>query len=128
MRKAEKAFRYFIFKDVRFRKHGIARELMLLLKKRALGHGINHLGLGAVESAEGFYQKLGYTGTLLVQSEKHGIEELLSINEKYPVIRTSVYDGTVNQVFLDLRSSDRKFDDNMKTPCRVAIPKWYSEK
>jgi len=65
--------------DERFRKYGIARELMLLLEKRALGHGIHHLGLGAVESAEGFYQKLGYTGTLLIQSEKHSIEELLAL-------------------------------------------------
>jgi len=95
--------------DERFRKHGIARELMLLLEKRALGQGIHHLGLGAVESAEGFYQKLGYTGTLLIQSEKHSIDELLSQNEKYPVKSTSVYDGTVNQVFLDLPTPDREF-------------------
>ena len=94
--------------DERFRKHGIARELMLLLEKRALGHGIHHLGLGAVESAEGFYQKLGYTGTLLIQSEKHGIEELLSLNERYPVKSTNIYEGTVNQVFLDLPSPDRE--------------------
>jgi predicted N-acetyltransferase YhbS len=94
--------------DAQFRKHGIARELMFLLEKRALEHGIEHLGLGAVESAEGFYQRLGYTGTLLVQSEKHGIEELLSLNEKYPVKSTGVYDGTVNQVFLDLPAPDRE--------------------
>ena len=59
--------------DERFRKHGVARELMLLLETRALGHGIFHLGLGAAETAEGFYVKLGYTGTLLIQSEKHTI-------------------------------------------------------
>ena len=94
--------------DERYRKHGIARELMLLLEKRALGHGIHHLGLGAVESAEGFYQKLGYTGNLLVQSEKHSIEELLSLSKKYPVKSTNVYEGTVNQVLLDLPFPDRE--------------------
>ena len=94
--------------DERFRKHGIARELMLLLEKRALEHGIHHLGLGAVESAEGFYQKLGYTGTLLIQSEKHSIEELLALNTEYRVKSTSVYDGTVNQVYLELFSPDRE--------------------
>jgi len=94
--------------DERFRKHGIARELMLLLEKRALEHGIHHLGLGAVESAEGFYQKLGYTGTLLIQSEKHSIEELLALNTGYRVKSTSVYDGTVNQVYLELFSPDRE--------------------
>jgi hypothetical protein len=81
---------------------------MLLLEKRALGHGVNHLGLGAVESAEGFYQKLGYTGTLLIQSEKHSIGELLSLNDNYTVKGTSVYGGTVNQVYLDLPAADRE--------------------
>lgn len=94
--------------DERFRKQGIARELMLTLEKRALERGIHHLALGAAESAEGFYQKLGYTGTLLIQSEKHGIEELLSLNDRYPVKSTGVYGGTVNQVYLDLPAPDRE--------------------
>lgn len=94
--------------DGRFRKRGIARELMLLLEKRALGHGVRHLGLGAAESAEGFYEKLGYTGTLLIQSEKHGIDELLALNTKYRVIHTNVYGGTINQVYLDLPAADRE--------------------
>ena len=94
--------------DQRSRKHGIARELMLLLEENALGHGIHHLALGAAESAEGFYQKLGYTGTLLIQSEKHSIDELLALNDQYRVINTGVYDGTVNQVYLDLPAPDRE--------------------
>ena len=95
--------------DERFRKRGIARDLMLLLEKRALGHGIRHLMLGAVENAEGFYQKLGYSGNLLIQSEKHSIEELLSLNDKYPVKGTRVHDGTINQVYIDLPIADREF-------------------
>lgn len=98
--------------DKRFRRQGIAREMMLLLEKRALGHGIRHLGLGAVESAEGFYEKLGYAGSLLIQSERHSIEELLSLNTKYRVIQTNVYGGSVNQVYLELPAADREFQRN----------------
>ena len=38
--------------DKRFRGCGVAQALMLQLEQRALGHGIHHLGLGAVESAD----------------------------------------------------------------------------
>ena len=95
--------------DERFRKRGVARELMLLLEKRALGHGIHHLALGAVESAERFYEKLGYTGTLLIQSEKHSVDELLALNDKYPVKGTNIYDGAVSQVLINLPAPDRAF-------------------
>lgn len=94
--------------DERYRKCGIAREMMLLLEERARSHGIYQLGLGAVESAEGFYQKLGYTGTLLIQSEQHSIDELLTLNTKYKVKSTSLYQGVVNQVCLDLQEPDRE--------------------
>jgi len=113
--------------DERFRKHGIARELMLLLEKRALGHGINHLALGAAEVAEGFYLKLGYTGTLLIQSEKHSIDELLSLNDKYTVKSTNVYDGAVNQVFIDLPFPDREFQrkyENTLPGCHAGMMFW----
>lgn len=93
--------------DARFRSLGVGRNLILLLEKRALGHGIRHLALGAVERAEGFYQRLGYTGTLLVQSDTHSIEELLALNTDYRVAGTNVYEGTVRQVYLDLPAPDR---------------------
>ncbi len=94
--------------DEQHRKRGIARLLMQELEKRALRHGIHHIALGAVESAEGFYAKLGYTGTLLIQSEKHSVDELLSLNTKYRVVRTNVYEGAVHQVFLELPVPDRE--------------------
>ena len=94
--------------DARFRQHGIAQTLMRVLEERARDHGIHHLGLGAVEGAEGFYQKLGYTGVLLIQSEKHSVEELLALNTEYPVESTNVYEGTVNQVRLELSTPDRE--------------------
>jgi ribosomal protein S18 acetylase RimI-like enzyme len=109
--------------DERFRKHGIARELMLLLEKRSLGHGIHRLTLGAAQLAEGFYQKLGYTGTLLIQSEKHSITEILALNSKYQVINTNVYDGKVNQVFLNLLTPDREF----QRKCESTLQGYYTQ-
>ncbi|MGE5579264.1 MAG: GNAT family N-acetyltransferase [Bacillota bacterium] len=44
-----------------FRKQGLAREMMVLLEARARERGIRTLALGAVQSAEGFYIKCGYT-------------------------------------------------------------------
>jgi len=101
--------------DGRFRGRGVARELMLTLEKRALGHGIHHLGLGAVESAKGFYRKLGYTGTLLIQSEKHSVNELLALNTGYRVKGTNLYEGAVRQVFLDLPAPDRELQCRYET-------------
>jgi len=94
--------------DERYRRHGIARELMLLIEKRAKALGVHLLALGSTESAEGFYAKLGYTGQLLIQSEKHTIDELLSLNPGYPIVFTNIYDGTVNQVCLKLPQADRE--------------------
>ena len=94
--------------DERYRKYGIAREMMLLLEKHALRHGIHQLVLGSEESAEGFYEKLGYTGTLLIQSENHTIEELLSLNTKYEVKGTRIHDEIISQVYLKLPAPDRE--------------------
>ena len=77
------------------------------LEKRAKAVGIRKLALGAAESAEGFYAKLGYTGSLLIQSEKHAVEELLAINTEHSVIYTSVWGGTVNQICLAINEPDR---------------------
>ncbi len=90
-----------------YRKCGIARLLMQELEKRALRHGVHHIALGAVESAEGFYTKLGYTGTLLIQSEKQSVDELLSLNTQYRIAKTNVYEGKVSQLFFELPAPDR---------------------
>lgn len=62
-----------------------------------------------MEGAEAFYEKLGYSGVLLVQSENHGLDELAAFNKKYEVIGTNIYDGTINQVWLRLPSIDHGF-------------------
>ena len=71
--------------DERFRKQGIAREMMFLLEERAKARNVSLIALGAVQTAEGFYAGIGYTGSLLIQSENHSIDEMLSLNTKYPV-------------------------------------------
>jgi len=90
-----------------YRNTGIAKEMMFLIEERAKKHGINSIKLGAVESAERFYSKLGYTSSLLIQSQIHSIEQLLLLNKKYNVKFTNIYDGKVNQVCLELTEPDR---------------------
>lgn len=86
---------------------GLARQMILLLEERAAHHGVSSITLGAVESAEGFYSKLGYTGSLLIQSQVHSIEQLLSLESGYEVGFTNIYDGKVSQVCLNLPQADR---------------------
>lgn len=86
----------------KYRKKGIAKKLMLMIEKRAKELGVHLIALGSAETAEGFYTKLGYTGQLLIQSQKHTIEELLTLNPGYPIAFTNIYDGDINQVCLKL--------------------------
>lgn len=90
-----------------YRGTGIAKEMIFMLEERAKHYGIHSISLGAVESAERFYSKLGYTGSLLIQSQIHSIEQLLSLNNKYKVEFTNIYDGKVSQVCLELTEPDR---------------------
>ena len=107
-----------------YRNLGIAKAMMILLEERAGRYGIQSVTLGAVESAEGFYAGLGYTGALLIQSQSHSIEQLLSVNKKYVVERTGVYDGVVNQVYLQLSKPDRELQKEYE----AALPGYYIQK
>jgi predicted acetyltransferase len=92
-----------------YRGQGVGSALMVEVEKCVKDLGYHGIALGAVEGAEEFYAKLGYTGSLLIQSEEHSIEELKSLNETFEVIGTNVYDGTINQVWLRLPAIDREF-------------------
>ena len=109
--------------DSAYRSKGVGSALMLELEKRAKDLGHHRITLGAVEEAEGFYEKLGYTGSLLVQSEEHSVDELKSVNKSYEVIVTNVYDGTVNQVWLRLPSIDRE----LQRKYEQALPGCYTQ-
>ncbi len=87
---------------------GIGSALMVEVERRATDLGCSRITLGALEDAEEFYAKLGYSGSLLIQSETHSIDELKDLNERYEVIGTNVYEGTVNQVWLRLPATDRE--------------------
>ena len=109
--------------DERLQGRGVAREMMLLLEERAKAHGVHVIGLGAVQAAEGFYARLGYTGSLLIQSEKHSIEEMLALNTKYAVNYTRVHDGTINQVNLAITEADRELQRTYET----TLPGCYTQ-
>lgn len=113
--------------DERLRKRGVAYEMMSLLEERAKNHGAHLIALGALQTAEGFYTKLGYTGSLLIQSEKHCIDELLSVNTKYKVNYTRVYEDTINQVNLALPDADHELQDKYETEllgCHTQMMFW----
>jgi GNAT superfamily N-acetyltransferase len=113
--------------DERLRYRGVAREMMLLLEECAKSHGVHLIALGAVQTAEGFYAKCGYTGSLLIQSEQHSIDELLSLNTAYEVRYTNVYGGTINQVCLALPEADRELRRRYKTAlpgCNTQMMFW----
>lgn len=95
--------------DGAHRGRGIGKALMLEEEKRVRALGYHSIALGSAEGAEEFYEKLGYKGSLLIQSEQYSVDELKSFNKKYEVIYTNVYDGAINQVCLRLPRIDREF-------------------
>lgn len=91
-----------------YRGKGVGRSLIREIEKVIKTHGFNSVSLGSRAGAEGFYKSLGYTGSLLVQSEIHSVDQLKSIKSEYEVIYTRVYEETVNQVCLRLPKVDRE--------------------
>ncbi len=106
-----------------YRGIGIAKEMIFLLEERAIHYGIHSINLGAVESAERFYSKLGYTGSLLIQSQIHSVEQMLLLNNRYKVEFTNIYDGKVNQVCLQLTEPDR----DLQKEYEAAFPGCYTQ-
>ena len=94
--------------DRAYRGRGVGRALMIEVERRARDLGYHGITLGALEVAEGFYERLGYTGSLLIQSKEQSVDELKSLNESYDVIGTNVYEGTISQVWLRLPAVDRE--------------------
>ncbi|MCL1787192.1 MAG: hypothetical protein FWG38_04330, partial [Defluviitaleaceae bacterium] len=73
--------------------------------------GYQGLVLGILEGKEAFYATMGYTGKTLIQSEKYGVDELkafLTQHFDYEVTGSGVYDGYVNQLWVDVPLMDKK--------------------
>ena len=101
--------------DRRYRMQGIASALMVEVERQSKVIGARMVALGANEAAEDFYQKLGYIGQLLIQSEKCTADEMLALNPGYPVAFTNVYDGKIHQLCLRLDMPDRELQQRYES-------------
>ena len=109
--------------DENYRNKGIGKILMDEAENRIKRAGYKLITLGSVETAEGFYENMGYKGSLLIQSEINTIEELLSLNINYEVAWTNIYDEKINQVCLSLEKPDRELQKKYKE----VFPDSYSQ-
>ena len=99
---------------------GLHEALLIETEKRAKLHKYNSVCMGIGEGKEEFYAKLGYIGKMLVQSEKYPLDELKAFNElygNYEIIGANVYDGYVNQLWLNVslldKSIKKKYEDEI---------------
>jgi len=90
---------------------GIHEALFIEIEKRAKKLGFPGICLGIQEGQEEFYAKLGYTGSMLIQSEKHSVDELKKViegNKNYEITGTNIYDGYINQLWLRASVLDKE--------------------
>lgn len=93
--------------DFAFRGRGLGRALLSELEARAARRGVRLLTLGAVESAEGFYLKCGYTPYLFIQTKPpRTLAKLRAVNPGYPEARTCD-DGTDVRLMLATGKIDK---------------------
>lgn len=92
--------------EQQYRKQGHARECLSLIENRAKDLGVHLIALGSVDSVVEFYEILGYTSQLLIQSPTHTVDELLSLNPGFPILFTNIYDGNIHQLCLKLTKAD----------------------
>ena len=90
---------------------GIHETLFVEMEKRAKQLGYQGLVLGILEGKEAFYATMGYIGKTLIQSEKYSADELkifLTRHFDYEITGSGVYDGYVNQLWVDVPLMDKK--------------------
>lgn len=90
---------------------GIFEALFIEVEQRAKKLGFSNINLGIPEGQEEFYAKIGYTGKMLIQSEKHSIEALKRCleklnNQNVEITGENVYDDYINQIWLDVSILD----------------------
>lgn len=94
--------------DERYRHRGIVSSLLTELEKRALARGHHFIVIGALEAAEGFYLKCGYTPHLFVQSRPPlTLENLRLLNDRYDEA-WSYDDGTDIRLCIATKGIDRE--------------------
>ena len=101
---------------------GLHEALFIEIEKRVKKLGYNGVVLGIEEGEEEFYAKLGYTGQMLIQSEKHSVDELKNYleslgNKNWELRNTNIYDGYINQLWLNVSILDKelkkKFEEDL---------------
>ncbi|MCL2737590.1 MAG: GNAT family N-acetyltransferase [Alphaproteobacteria bacterium] len=102
----------YVCTDKAYRRQGFAKKLMEEMLHRLRVRGFESVALGASEMGEKFYEEMGFVGKLLIQSERHSVEELLSLKTKYPVASSGIWKQSpesppVSQVVLSLSQVDR---------------------
>jgi GNAT superfamily N-acetyltransferase len=83
-----------------FLSKGLGKKLVLSFEQSVKNLGYDTISLGSVEGKESFYEKLGYRGLMLVQSEKHSVELLISLVKDHEIISTGYYEEKIAQVFV----------------------------
>ena len=91
---------------------GIFEALFIELEKRAKKLGITNIFIAIGESQEEFYAKLGYTGQMLIQSEKHSVDDLKNFlaglnNKNAEFSHDRIHDGYINQIWLNVPIMDK---------------------
>ena len=90
---------------------GIFEALFIELEKRAKKSGYTNVGVAIGENQEEFYAKLGFVGKMLIQSDKHSIEDLKKVNANYKNYEISlerIHDGYINQIWLNVPIMDKE--------------------
>jgi len=110
------------------RKRGLASLLVADLERRARHMGIESLELGALESGQGFYERLGYQPALLIQSSEDSLDSLSAFNTAYPLVFKRVYEGSISQVCLKMDTCDNELRKAYEAHFPAAYTMIYYEK
>ena len=110
---------------------GIFEALFIELEKRAKKSGYIYMGVAIGEGQEEFYAKLGFTGRMLIQSEKHSIDDLKKViegNKNIELSHTRIHDGYINQLWLHVSILDKelkkKFEQDLGDCwCQIIVGK-----
>jgi AraC-like DNA-binding protein/GNAT superfamily N-acetyltransferase len=110
---------------------GIFEALFIELEKRAKKLGYKGIVLGIGENQEEFYAKLGYTSSMLIQSEKYSIDDLKKViegNKNYEITQTRIHDGYINQIWLRMSILDKELKKKYEKDigdcwCQIVVTK-----